>query len=266
MVFLGIKSKPKSKYAKVPTLNKSLEQGQNLLLGSVIESYKPQPYCDDNTDILSIHMFVNDKLSKKPDLSSLTEAKQQLLKALNNHPTPVKYSALQLELNKIEEAERILVSGDLQRCYLHESQSLVDEWKAYTRQQEVTIDSNKCVDSEKLFLVRQFIQIVRKYVPDIQFTLPHPNRNDLCSHCWSTMEANDDDTYYCHTCDNHRTFTIAEFASDNIERITTVSNYSNLVTFHKVLECHEGRQKPNWDPEKNLHWNIDTMTVVFIDY
>jgi len=246
-------------------LNNSLRQGQNIMLMSVIDNYRPQSKCDDTTDISSIHGFVIDRLSKKPDLTNLQAKKAEIQQALTELLTPVRYSTLQEELKRIDEAETILSSGSIVKAYMQEAQPLLDEWKNYVKQDH-TPAANRSMDPERLFLVSQFIKVVRKYLPDIQFTLPTPNRNDYCSRCWSVMEANDDDTYYCTVCDNHRDFNIAELVNDHIDRITTVNNYSNLVTFHKVLTYHEGRQKPSWDPEKNPNWNIEKMQEIFFEH
>lgn len=220
----------------------------------------------DDYDILHVHDIILCKLNyEKKELPELYHRQDEIESRLTEQLKIVERKKLLGQLDDLRTKIRLIETETKKKKYLEESRNLLRRYQELgpnikvrsflDESEETSLDLNQ---EERLRIIRQYLDIAKKYIPiNIVRIIPNDRRCPGCGQDLILVDPEDYSLERCEECGFER-FNLMKpsFFKESPNQSKSVSNsdYEDRENFIKALECYLGEQKP---PPESLFKALD---------
>ena len=218
---------------------------------------------DEQINIEEINKYVCNYLMTKTKNVSTVEEKIKILEESRNekHLSPNAWRTIDKQINLLIKQIDDLRERKEYNDYINSVSSIINKWRLLNSENMIIrIGHKRECSPEIIILVREFMKIVGEYCPNIKLTYKNNRKSNICFDCFKGSLEEEEGLLTCNNCGLTIQFLSQDVTFDDIPRINPpTNNYQNRIIFEKCMDRYEGKQIPNWDPQKNPVWNINVM-------
>lgn len=229
--------------ARMASVTKTIDANPNSDI--LILNFDPKGEWNENTDLYSIHNYVQHMLKKNNEIrkAEIIPQLDEIAKNIDKVDTLIEYQTLLRKQDKLkQELQQCQDNTNLQE-YNSRVASFLSDWTEENRQVGA---NNQLI---KINIIRYYLHVVRNYNVGINMTFAPPRKGNVCPYCFKDYNMTED-SYSCEDCGIYGSELSNNITFDDMPTINnSCSHYNNKEVYDAVVKKYQGKQSPKWNLE-----------------